>query len=476
MKITPRALLLSAMLALAPIASSAQELATPAQIESAVRAGDYRQAEGMLAKVIKARPENARAWYWMAQTQEKLGEPAKSRRALDQAQKLQPDLKFASPGAVEAMRARLARAPAPSTQAVAPSTSPGAIPGYDARPPVGQSPAAQSRAPSTSIASAPKESGGMGWLLWPLGLAALGGGGFFLYSRREKTRKADERERERKALLARANSAFERAAALAKTARFESQESSSFGVGSASAASKATSAISRLSSSGAAFSAPAEREQLQELERDVEALENQAARQAWDEKPQAAPVAAHSDSAFGRGPESNPTGSSGFQGSTPAGSSGVGGYASQPPQTVVVERDSGGGLLQSMMIANALSSSSHGHDRSYERDLERENRQLREEGRSGSGRSREPDYGFAPAPAPAPSAFDLGSDSAASWDASPAPAPVFDSGSSSSSSWDSGSSESSSPSSSSGGFDSGSSSTDSGSSWDSGSSSSTDNS
>lgn len=437
----------------------ADTLASPKQIEEAVRAGNWTQAEAMLNGVLKAKPDSAKAWYWMAQTQEKLNQPSKAQMALSKAEKLQPDLKFASPGAVAQMRGRLAQVASstqPKPQAQLQNSGSQAVPGYAGRPAVG------TLAPAGSAVAVPEpeKSSGHSLLLTFLALMVLGGGGFWFFHKRAKQKLADDHDRERKLLLGRANSVQERATTLVKTARFEGQESSAFGVAAASAVSRANSALSRLKSVNATFDVAVERRSIETMEDDIERLENQGTRKAWAEEP---PKPAHSIapptsniqapgySTFGGHVAPTP----GYVGSNPGYSSS---YAGSGPHTVVVNNQ-GGGLLETMIVANALNGSHHHHsDREY--DLERENRHLRNEQRHAS---------YAPAPAPEPaqsSSFDLGGGSSSSWD-SGSSAPSFDSGSSdsssSSSSWDSGSSSSSS-------FDSGSS--DSSSSWDSGSSSS----
>lgn len=90
-------------------ASALQAFAAPSPkaVEDAVRAGNWAQAESMLIEVTREKPDSARGWYFLAQTEEKLGKIPAAQSALQRASRLQPDLRFASPGAVAAMRERL---------------------------------------------------------------------------------------------------------------------------------------------------------------------------------------------------------------------------------------------------------------------------------------------------------------------------------------------------------------------------------
>lgn len=453
---------------------------TPKQVEEAIRTGNYKQAESMLKEILTAKPDSAKAWYWMAQTEEKMGKPAQAKQALNKAEKLDPSLKFASPGAVQNMHARLG-----DSQSVAQNNGQdGSI--YKDRPAVGSSANGSKSATGTAISpskattpAVPEQTGGHGWI-YALGMVIVvfGGVGYWL-TKRAKAKALEDQERDRKALLARANSIQERATALVKTARFEDQESSAFGVESASTLSKANSALSRLKVSFAKIDTIAERRELEEMESDVESLEGQANRKAWNEQapklanaPAESNVAAFAPAGYAQSqqPQSRiapPPQASGFGGGHPPQASGFGGYAQGPGTVVVNQGSSGHGLLETMIIADAIrGNQNHSHHSDREYDLER---QLERE------RSRNSSSYVAPVqtyeqPAPAPAAFDLGSGSDSSWDSgssSPSSSDSsWDSGSSSSSSdssWDSSSSSSSSSDSSSSSSDSSSSSSDS--SW-----------
>lgn len=87
---------LLAGLALALAASFAWALPTPKDIEQAVNAGEYRQAETMLREVIKEKPQSAKAQYELGEVLAREGRNIEARAALQEAQRLDPSLKFAS--------------------------------------------------------------------------------------------------------------------------------------------------------------------------------------------------------------------------------------------------------------------------------------------------------------------------------------------------------------------------------------------
>lgn len=376
---------------------------SPKQIEEAIRANNWTGAESMLNDVLREKPDSAKAWYWMAQTQEKLNHPSKAFSALSKAEQLQPNLTFASPGAVADMRSRLAQASSAQTrQAQRPATQTQPLPGYAGRAPVGDGNARRSEP------AAPAQPSSHAWIYILLALAAVGGGGAWYYMNKRSKQQAsdaiDAQERDRKALLGRANGAQERATSLSKTARFEGQESSLFGVAAAGLLSRANSALSRLKSSNATFDAYHERTALDNMEGELESLENQSARKAWSEEPastrQAPATASHAPQGFSvdNGQAAQPQAYNG----------GYGAPAQQAPQTIIVNQgSSGSGLLGTMLVADMISHS--GHDRSREYDLERDNQRLRDQQRNDQQRPA------APEPTRDNSSFDLGSNDSG-WD------------------------------------------------------------
>jgi tetratricopeptide (TPR) repeat protein len=407
-------------------------------VQASIRDKNWPQAERQLRQVLDVKAKDATAWYYLAQVQDKMGKRSEAKAALAKASSLDPALKFASPGAIASLERRLGGQPRQSASArprSEPIQAPSAeIAGYNDRPAVGST-SYSSPQPSRPAPTAPASPASYGWVAALLALAAAGAGAWFFFNKRAKEAKAAEGERERRGLLARANSVQERASALQRTARFESQESSAFGVAAKSAASKATSALGRLNSISASVDAYREKRTLDELERDVEALETQAARKAWDEEPvqprdppagSGAPVSTH------------------YQGGAPHGGSGYPGGAPSPysghqgaPSTVVVNQ--GPDLLTAMVLGGAFNANhnDHARERDLERQLDRERERSRELERD---QERERSYQADPEPS---SSFDFGSGGSNWGDDSSSSS--FDTGTSNSSSWeDSSSSDSSS--------------------------------
>jgi Tetratricopeptide repeat len=64
-------------------------------VEAAVRAGNYGQAESMLADVVQAHPDSARAHYMYGQVLDHNGKPADGLAQIEQARTIDPSLKFA---------------------------------------------------------------------------------------------------------------------------------------------------------------------------------------------------------------------------------------------------------------------------------------------------------------------------------------------------------------------------------------------
>lgn len=70
-------------------------LPTPGDIETAVRAGHFNQAESMLREVIQDKPQSAKAYYELGQVFVYEGRNRDAHQALQHAQQLDPLLKFA---------------------------------------------------------------------------------------------------------------------------------------------------------------------------------------------------------------------------------------------------------------------------------------------------------------------------------------------------------------------------------------------
>ena len=89
---------LKSMLVGASLVASALALALPApkDIEAAVSQGHLTQAESMLREVIAAKPQSAKAHYELGQVLLRENRPGEARAELNQAQSIDPSLKFAT--------------------------------------------------------------------------------------------------------------------------------------------------------------------------------------------------------------------------------------------------------------------------------------------------------------------------------------------------------------------------------------------
>ncbi len=114
------ALVLSATWALA--------LPTPKEIESAVSAGHYAQAESMLREVLQEKPQSAKAHYELGQVLAHAQRYKEAQTELQKAKDIDPSLKFATSAdkfnSVVAKVNELAAAPS-SSVVMAPSAVPG---------------------------------------------------------------------------------------------------------------------------------------------------------------------------------------------------------------------------------------------------------------------------------------------------------------------------------------------------------------
>ena len=156
-----KSLLLAAALTFS--AGMALALPSPKDIENAVNAGQFAQAESMLNEVIREKPTSAKAHYELGQVLNREGRVFEARGELQKAQTLDPKLSFVSdPQHFKDMLAKLDAATQPTKAQVAP-----VAPQYQAPQP----PAAPARS-----------GGGFPWLM-VLGLLALGVVGFMLLRR-----------------------------------------------------------------------------------------------------------------------------------------------------------------------------------------------------------------------------------------------------------------------------------------------------
>jgi hypothetical protein len=106
-------------------------LPAPRDIEQAVAAGNFAQAENMLREVLQEKPQSAKAHYELGQVLAKEARYAEALRSLERAKEIDPALKFAaSPekfhevfNKVTTLKASQNAAPVASTAAVTPATS-----------------------------------------------------------------------------------------------------------------------------------------------------------------------------------------------------------------------------------------------------------------------------------------------------------------------------------------------------------------
>ena len=120
-----KALLVGLLLAVS--AGLALALPTAKDVEAAVQAGQYAQAEAMLHEVIQAKPDSAKAHYELGQILNREGRTYEARAELQKAQSLDPSLKFAS--SPERFKGMLAKLDAALGQGgtVQPTTQPPAV-------------------------------------------------------------------------------------------------------------------------------------------------------------------------------------------------------------------------------------------------------------------------------------------------------------------------------------------------------------
>ena len=93
---TRQLLSMSLVLALGCMATLAQALPGPKDIESAVSAGRLSQAESMLREVIQEKPQSAKAHYELGQVLARQSRYGDAQQALVKAKELDPSLKFAA--------------------------------------------------------------------------------------------------------------------------------------------------------------------------------------------------------------------------------------------------------------------------------------------------------------------------------------------------------------------------------------------
>jgi len=81
--------------------------ATPDQVYQAAQAGNYRQAQEMMDQILRDHPNSAKAHFVQAELLGKQGKLQQAQVELNNALRLDPDQRFAKPGAVDELRTRI---------------------------------------------------------------------------------------------------------------------------------------------------------------------------------------------------------------------------------------------------------------------------------------------------------------------------------------------------------------------------------
>jgi clan AA aspartic protease (TIGR02281 family) len=95
-----------------------EPLPTIDQIYLALQDGRSEEAQRMISRVLVAHPSSAKAHYVQAEVYARAGKLSQARDEFKSAQQLQPDLRFATPRAVAALRAQLSDASDPKEDRV----------------------------------------------------------------------------------------------------------------------------------------------------------------------------------------------------------------------------------------------------------------------------------------------------------------------------------------------------------------------
>ncbi len=84
--------------------------ATPDQVYQAAQAGNYRQAQQMMEQILRDHPNSAKAHFVEAEILAKQGQLQRAQDELNTALRLDPNQRFANPGAVDELRSLIASA------------------------------------------------------------------------------------------------------------------------------------------------------------------------------------------------------------------------------------------------------------------------------------------------------------------------------------------------------------------------------
>jgi hypothetical protein len=95
--------------ALMPLAAAAQT-ATSDEVQGLIASGNDSQAASQLTTILAQHPESAKAWYLQAEVQDAMGHEDNARTALAHAQSLAPNMPFADPQKLAALRDHIGQA------------------------------------------------------------------------------------------------------------------------------------------------------------------------------------------------------------------------------------------------------------------------------------------------------------------------------------------------------------------------------
>ena len=166
-------------LAFALATAASWALPTTQQVEAAVKQGNYGQAETMMAEVVAAKPESARAHYVYAEVLAHNGSFVKAQTEVAKAREIDPAIKFASADKFRAFEQLLQRENAPRAAPAERTPARSA----DASPTAQMAPVAPARVQAPATA----QSAGMPSWIWVAGLAIVG---FFLWRGFNRSRSA----------------------------------------------------------------------------------------------------------------------------------------------------------------------------------------------------------------------------------------------------------------------------------------------
>lgn len=355
-------LLAAVILALAGVAQVAWAAAPSVKdVEAALRAGNYAQAETMLADVVQAHPNSARAHYLYGQVLDRNGKAAAGLAQVEQARTLDPSLKFTDPAEFRAVE-RHVQADADATgKAVA------------QRPSAGQANALRENGATMSqdagaMAPAPRASHGLGmgvWMIFLIVIAVVVG--VLVWTVRRARNKGDGDARNmRLAQMRRTTEVLNAIRSLKLDLRLSTTPGHDVLTGEAEALeSDARDTIAALNGES-----PVPDYRVEDLERRLASLK---ARAEGRPDPNAAPAAgSYSESGSRYAQEADRFGSPPYPG----------GPAGAPPQTVIVQQpgNGGGGLLTGVLLGSVLSGGFGGRDRVIERDVIVDDDELRRRG------------------------------------------------------------------------------------------------